>query len=57
MAVRQMLGHKSATMTLDLSGHLLPVRLDVVADGSIALTVFPAVSISRFRLPGNGRRR
>ena len=29
--VQQMLGHNSATMTLDLSGHLLPVRLDVVA--------------------------
>lgn len=25
--------------------------------GSIALTVFPAVSISRSRLPGTGRRR
>lgn len=30
--VQQMLGHKSATMTLDLYGHLLPDRLDVVAD-------------------------
>jgi hypothetical protein len=28
----QMLGHKSATMTLDLSGHLFGDRLDVVAD-------------------------
>lgn len=27
-----MLGHKSATMTLDLYGHLFPDRLDVVAD-------------------------
>ena len=25
--------------------------------GTISLTVFPAVSISRFRPPGNGRRR
>lgn len=27
-----MLGHKSATMTLDLYGHLFEDRLDVVAD-------------------------
>jgi hypothetical protein len=27
-----MLGHKSATMTLDQYGHLLPDRLDAVAD-------------------------
>jgi integrase len=30
--VQQMLGHKSATLTLDLYGHLFPDRLDVVAD-------------------------
>ena len=30
--VQQMLGHKSATMTLDLYGHLFPDRLDTVAD-------------------------
>ena len=30
--VQQMLGHKSATMTLDLYGHLFPDRLDLVAD-------------------------
>lgn len=30
--VQQMLGHKSATMTLDLYGHLMGDRLDVVAD-------------------------
>lgn len=30
--VQQMLGHKSATMTLDLYGHLFEDRLDVVAD-------------------------
>lgn len=30
--VQLMLGHKSATMTLDLYGHLFPDRLDVVAD-------------------------
>jgi hypothetical protein len=27
-----MLGHKTATMTLDLYGHLYPDRLDEVAD-------------------------
>jgi hypothetical protein len=31
-AVQQMLGHKSATMTLDLYGHLFPDQLDEVAD-------------------------
>lgn len=30
--VQEMLGHKSATMTYDLYGHLFPDRLDVVAD-------------------------
>ena len=30
--VQQMLGHKSATMTLDLYGHLFGDQLDVVAD-------------------------
>jgi hypothetical protein len=30
--VQQMCGHKSATMTLDLYGHLFPDRLDVIAD-------------------------
>jgi len=30
--VQQMLGHKSATMTLDLYGHLFPDRLNLVAD-------------------------
>ena len=30
--VQQMLGHKSATMTLDQYGHLFPNRLDEVAD-------------------------
>jgi integrase len=41
--VQQMLGHKSATMTLDLYGHLFPDRLDTVADAmdaarTVALT-------------------
>ncbi len=30
--VQQMLGHKSATMTLDLYGHLFESRIDEVAD-------------------------
>ncbi|CAN5791315.1 hypothetical protein BH24ACT15_BH24ACT15_30910 [soil metagenome] len=30
--VQKMLGHKSATMTLDLYGHLFPDQLDEVAD-------------------------
>lgn len=30
--VQQMLGHKTAAMTLDLYGHLFPDRLDLVAD-------------------------
>ena len=30
--VQQMLGHKSATMTLDLYGHLFPDQLDQIAD-------------------------
>ncbi len=30
--VQQMLGHKSATMTLDLYGHLFNDRLDEVAE-------------------------
>jgi integrase len=30
--IQTMLGHKSATLTLDLYGHLFPDRLDVVAD-------------------------
>ena len=30
--VQQMLGHKSATMTLDLYGHLFGDRLEIVAD-------------------------
>ncbi|MDR1441403.1 MAG: site-specific integrase [Bifidobacteriaceae bacterium] len=34
--VQQMLGHKSATMTLDLYGHLFPDRLSTVADAMAA---------------------
>jgi hypothetical protein len=30
--VQQMLGHKSAVMTLDQYGHLIGDRLDIVAD-------------------------
>ncbi len=31
--VQKMLGHKTATLTLDLYGHLFPDDLDTVADG------------------------
>jgi hypothetical protein len=31
-AVQQMMGHKSATLTLDLYSHLFADQLDVVAD-------------------------
>lgn len=37
--VQQMLGHKSATMTLDLYGHLFGDRLDVVADAMDAARI------------------
>jgi hypothetical protein len=46
--VQQMLGHKSATMTLDLYGHLFPDRLDVVAD---ALDAARAAALVAPRLP------
>lgn len=41
--------HVDIEMLGDVSDHLL------VDPGTISLTVFPAVSISRFRLPGIGR--
>ncbi len=51
--VQQMLGHKSATMTLDLYGHLFPDRLDTVADAmDAARTVALEASAA-----GTGRRR
>ena len=37
--VQRMLGHKSATMTLDLYGHLFPDRLDAVAQAMDAARV------------------
>ena len=42
--MQQMLGHKSATMTLDLDGHLFPDQLDEVADrldGAARAVVYP----------------
>jgi hypothetical protein len=50
--VQQMMGHKSATMTLDQYGHLFPDRLDVVADAmdaarSSALADVPSVRALR----------
>jgi integrase len=52
--VQQMLGHKSATMTLDQYGHLFPDRLDVVADAmeaarSSALSEAPSAAIRELR--------
>ena len=49
--VQQMLGHKSATMTLDLYGHLFDDQLDDVADAldvaARAAGVYPVVSPTR----------
>jgi integrase len=42
--VQQMLGHKSATMTLDLYGHLFGDRLDEVADALDAAAA-PALAL------------
>jgi integrase len=47
--VQQMLGHKSATMTLDQYGHLLPDRLDVVADAIDAARAAALGDVSRMR--------
>jgi integrase len=61
--VQQMLGHKSATMTLDLYGHLFGDRLDVVADAmdaarTVALSdVYPACTGRRWSLYGRRRYR
>lgn len=52
--VQQMLGHKSATMTLDLYGHLFPDRLDTVAD---ALDAARAAALAASAQAGTGRRR
>lgn len=49
--IQQMLGHKSATMTLDLYGHLLPDRLDEVADALDAAARASGISAQRSR-PG-----
>ena len=46
--VQQMLGHKSATMTLDLYGHLFGDRLDVVAD---AMDVARTAALARVAHP------
>jgi hypothetical protein len=52
--VQQMLGHKSATMTLDLYGHLFPDRLDTVAD---AMDAARTVALNVAAEAGTGRRR
>jgi hypothetical protein len=38
-----MLGHKTATLTLDLNGHLFPDRLDDLADRMDAAVCAPEV--------------
>ncbi len=48
--VQQMLGHKSATMTFDLYGHLMGDRLDVVAD---AMDVARAAALAARSKPGH----
>jgi integrase len=45
--VQQMLGHKSATMTLDQYGHLFGDRLDVVADAMDAAREKALADVSR----------
>src|SRR3954451_24088358 len=52
--VQQMLGHKSATMTLDLYGHLFPDRLDTVAD---AMDTACTVALNVAAEAGTGHRR
>src|SRR3954451_18949182 len=52
--VQQMLGHKSATMTLDLYGHLFPDRLDTVAD---AMDAARTAALNVAAEAGTGHRR
>ena len=52
--VQQMLGHKSATMTLDLYGHLFPDRLDTVADTMDAARTV-ALNVAAEAGTGHGR--
>jgi integrase len=49
--VQQMLGHKSATMTLDLYGHLFGDRLDVVADAMDAARAVALAARVAHQLP------
>jgi len=50
--VQQMLGHKSATMALDLYGHLFGDRLDVVADAMDAARSTALALVCTHRVPG-----
>jgi integrase len=45
--VQQMLGHKSATMTLDLYGHLFPDQLDQLANALDAARTRSGVDSAR----------
>ena len=47
--IQQMLGHKSAILTLDLYGHLFGDRLDVVADAVDAARTAALGDVSRMR--------
>lgn len=55
--VQEMLGHKAATMTLDLYGHLFPDRLDDLAERLERAACAPNVPQSRSSKRGAGRRR
>ena len=50
--VQRLLGHKTATMTLDRYGHLFPDDLDAVADRLNEGAAVPLRSIPRLRLVG-----
>jgi hypothetical protein len=51
--VQQMLGHKSATMTLDLYGHRFPDRLDTATD---AMDAARTVALNLAAEAGTGHR-
>ena len=53
--VQRLLGHKTATMTLDRYGHLSPDDLDAVADRLDEGAAVPLRSMSRLRLVGDDK--
>lgn len=50
--VQRLLGHKTATLTLDRYGHLFPDDLDLVADALDVGAAVPLRSQTRLRLLG-----